>query len=351
MKKDVSCLNTKAILEYVRRHNGGDLKSLLDHLDPELDHQKDLEKFLTDPNNWVSSGVFSELCRRAREIFHDDRVAFKIGFESVSAQRLGYIQRIFVRMFRHPRDGVQKVQVVNDKFNQTKRIEIVKNTHGQAVLRLHWFPGLELNKDFCYINQGVYSAIATIWDIPPSEVVESCCFFEGGPYCEYTISWAKQSLLKGVWSWLFASRNLLQEAVAEMEEDKILLQKKYEEVYDLNSELKRRLDQLVSLQETSRAIVSILDVGNLLTSVMRLLTQTIGFERAILMLVDEDKRVLRYAYGVGAEKSIERAFHNYEIPMDRASNILVRVANTGIPAFIGDASLAPLNKENPILRI
>lgn len=351
MNKEISCLNTKAIVEYVRRHNGGDLRSLLEHLDPELDHQKDLEKFLTDPNNWVSSKVFSDLCLRAREIFHDDRIAFKIGFESISANRLGYIQRIFVRTMRHPRDGIHKAQIINDKFNRTKSIEIVENTHGRARVRLHWYPGLELNKDSCYINQGVYSAIATIWGIPPSEVVESCCFFEGGSYCQYTISWAKQSLLRGLWSWVFPQRHLLEEAVAEMEKDKVLLQKKYEEVYDLNVELKHRLDQLVSLQESSRAIVSILDAKKLLTSVMRLLTQTIGFERAILMLVDENKKVLRYAYGVGAEESIERAFRNYQIPMDRASNILVRVANTGIPAFIEDSTVAPLNRENPILKI
>ena len=240
MNKEISCLNTKAIVEYVRRHNGGDLRSLLEHLDPELDHQKDLEKFLTDPNNWVSSKVFSDLCLRAREIFHDDRIAFKIGFESISANRLGYIQRIFVRTMRHPRDGIHKAQIINDKFNRTKSIEIVENTHGRARVRLHWYPGLELNKDSCYINQGVYSAIATIWGIPPSEVVESCCFFEGGSYCQYTISWAKQSLLRGLWSWVFPQRHLLEEAVAEMEKDKVLLQKKYEEGYVRNAELKPR---------------------------------------------------------------------------------------------------------------
>lgn len=351
MRKEVSCLNTKALVEYVRRCREEAVAPLLDRLDPELEHQKDLEKFLTDPLNWVSCSVFSELCRRTRAIFEDDGIAFKIGFESVQANRLGYIQRIFLRSLRHPRDGIQKAGVVNNKFNRTKRVEIVESTQGRAVVRLHWLPDLELTKDFCLINQGVYSAIATMWGIPPSEIVETQCFFEGGSCCEYGITWSKQSLWKGMWSRIFTPRAVLQEAVVEMEKDKELLQKKYGEIYDLNTELRRRLDQLVSLQETSRAIVSILDVGKLLTSVMRLLTQTLGFERAILMLVDEDRGVLKYAYGMGAAADVEQIFQKYEIPLDRVSNILVRVATTGIPAFIEDSSSAPLNRENPILKI
>lgn len=351
MKKEVSCLNTKAILEYVRRHNNGDLTLLLDHLDPELDSQKDLEQFLSDPNNWVSARIFSELCHRAREIFHDEKIVIKIGFESVGANRLGYIQRIFARSFGSPRMGLKKVHLINEKFNRTKSIEVVETSRRGGLVRLHWYKRIGLTRDFCYMNQGVYSALLTIWKIPPGQVVETQCFFEGAPFCEYRMRWQERSFFRGIFEKVFTPHRLLESAVKEMESDKHLLEKKYAEVYELNVELKQRISELSTLQDTSRAIVSILEEEKLFESVMKLLTSTTGFNRAILMLIDEKKRALRYAYSVGAGEDLLQPLLNYEVPLDRLSNVLARVASAGIPAFIEDAGRAPLNHDNLLLKL
>ena len=77
MEKETSCINAKAILDYVKEYNNGDLSGLLENLDPEIDSMPDPEGFFYDPNNWISCDVISELYKRARLLFHNEMVAYE----------------------------------------------------------------------------------------------------------------------------------------------------------------------------------------------------------------------------------------------------------------------------------
>ncbi|MBW1862425.1 MAG: hypothetical protein JRJ02_08635, partial [Deltaproteobacteria bacterium] len=50
MEKEVSCINTKALLDYVSANNNGDLSALLDNLDPYIHSLSEPEIFLRDQN-------------------------------------------------------------------------------------------------------------------------------------------------------------------------------------------------------------------------------------------------------------------------------------------------------------
>ena len=78
MENETSCINSRAILDYLKEHNV-DCSSLFGDLDPEIDSLEDIEKFLRDPNNWISCGVISKLYKRARLILQDDKAAYKMG--------------------------------------------------------------------------------------------------------------------------------------------------------------------------------------------------------------------------------------------------------------------------------
>jgi hypothetical protein len=99
MEKEVSCINSRAVLDYVREHYHGNHASLVRGLDPDIDSSPDPEKFLRDPNNWISSKIASELYERASELFQDDEIAYKIAKHSVERTNLGYAQRIIVKAF------------------------------------------------------------------------------------------------------------------------------------------------------------------------------------------------------------------------------------------------------------
>ena len=62
MNKELCCVNTKAIIDYIQKHSPDELGMLLEGLDPEIDDLGDPLAFLTDENNWTSSAgrCFSE---------------------------------------------------------------------------------------------------------------------------------------------------------------------------------------------------------------------------------------------------------------------------------------------------
>lgn len=60
MKTEVSCLNTRAILDYLHRRSI-DPKLFINGLTPELDAHGDPLAYLSDRNNWVPTGAVSLL--------------------------------------------------------------------------------------------------------------------------------------------------------------------------------------------------------------------------------------------------------------------------------------------------
>ncbi|MBU4277413.1 MAG: HD domain-containing protein [Proteobacteria bacterium] len=306
--------------------------------------------FLRDAHNWVSTGVVARMYANARELTGDPRVAYQIGFESVTHQRLGYIQQILLRAWASPKVAVRRLETINKKFNRTKELELVNATSDQALMRLHWHEGLELTDDFCLVNQGIYSAIPTIWGLPPSRVEETACYFEGDEFCEFRVHWRNPTLLQRVRLLIQNQRSLLSESLAEIEHDKQLLEHKYSEVQTLNQQLMRKIEQILAIQQASGAILSELDYGKLIPNVLSMFLKTIGYKRAMIMLVDQAKQVLRYEAGVGMDPSDLAPMDGYSVSMDRTSNLLARVAQSGQPLITQDATSLNLNPKNLIIR-
>ncbi|HTP11110.1 MAG TPA: GAF domain-containing protein, partial [Anaerolineae bacterium] len=60
----------------------------------------------------------------------------------------------------------------------------------------------------------------------------------------------------------------------------------------------RRLDELVALQKTSKQVAHSLDLDEVLTSILQTVVDTLGFEFAVISLVDEDRRLIRSDRGI-----------------------------------------------------
>ena len=99
MEKETSCINSRAIIDYVKAHNKGDCSPVLEGLDPEINSLPDPEGFLRDPNNWVSCAVVCKLLERAGVVFNDEMTAYKIARYAAENAALGYAQGIIVKEF------------------------------------------------------------------------------------------------------------------------------------------------------------------------------------------------------------------------------------------------------------
>ena len=327
MEKQTSCTNIKPIFHYLEANHAGDPRELVDRLHPEIDALDDPVGFLCDGNNWVSTEVVVKLFERAKRTLKDDRAAYHIGKFAVKNVSPGYVQKIFVKAFWSSKMGFKHVQKINDKFNRSKRVELTAIERGGAVIRLHWDSSMIVSKDICLYNQAIYTFMPTIWLGMPIKLEETHCFFEEDPYCEYHITWPFQNRIREYISRFFSSRTMLKDIIAEQEKDKEIIEQKYEEVNRLNVALNQKIRQLVAIQDTGKAILSVLDLSQLLTVILNILSNVCKLERALIMLVTEDGRYLEYRHSIGFDGGVPEEVKKYRVSMDRVSNIVARVAS------------------------
>ena len=348
MEKEVSCTNSRAIINYVKNNNG-DLEYVLKDLDPEIDSLPDKASYLCDETNWISCSVATKLYERARILFKDDLTAFHIAKYAAENFHLGYGQRIIVKAFWTIKKGLKNVQRINDKWNRNKRVELVELNNNNAVVRLHWTPGMAVSKDICLYNQGSYSYIPVIWGGSPISLEEKRCFFSGDPYCEYHLKWSSRSNIRNIFSSFFSSKSVLNDTIKEMEIDKLVIERKFEEVSQLNIDLNNKIKQLQAIQDTGKAILSVLNLDDLLTVIMNTLSNVCRIQRALILLVNEQEGCLEYLHATGFDGEIPDAIRKYRIPLHRVNNILVRVTSTGKSEYIPDVENSSLRKENIVL--
>ncbi|MBW1764326.1 MAG: GAF domain-containing protein, partial [Deltaproteobacteria bacterium] len=220
------------------------------------------------------------------------------------------------------------------------------------------------SKDICLYNKGAYTFFPAVWGGKPLDVKEVCCYFEGAPYCEYHLKFPVRNRWHEIISRFFTSRSVLEETIEEMETDKRVIDEKYEEVnrlneklykkYNevnyLNDELKQKVNQLQAIHNTGKAILSVLDLDQLLAIIMNTLSNICKVDRSIIMLIDKQEEYLVYLYGIGISEDTRENIKDYKIPLDRVNNILVRVINKGHSEYIPDVGNSNLKKENELLK-
>ena len=350
MEKHHSCLNTRAIIEYFQEYLPGEVYRLFTGLGPEIEDLANPQEFLMEINNWVSSDVVTKMFENAKAITQDDEIPFKIGFESAARKKLGYVQRIIMFAHKNPRRTLKRVQAINDKFNKNKTIELVSARGDSATIRLHWFKEIPGNIDYCLFNKGIYTGIPTIWNLPPAALEETKCYFQGDEYCEYHFRWERKFSIKEGMLRLLVPWRALNYTIEELERDKELLKKKFDEIHRLNIQLKEKIDQLICMQETSTAALSVLNLEKLLQVTLRLLINSAKLDRAGILLLDEKGEELELTYAEGILPELLDRVKNYRIPITKVDNVIARVAMTGIPVVIQNVARSKLNMNNPLIQ-
>ncbi|HID69844.1 MAG TPA: PAS domain S-box protein, partial [Desulfobacterales bacterium] len=190
----------------------------------------------------------------------------------------------------------------------------------------------------------------TIWGCPPAELVETKSFFDGDDYCEYHLQWQPPSRLKTFLFKLMTPGKVVRETIVELECDKELLKEKYNHINKLNKVLERKVAELTTLQESSTAILSTLELEELLDLIIAKLMDVADLDRAGIFLTNKDKQSLVLIHAVGIEEQLISQVKGYEIPLDKVDNIIARSAHSKEPIFIEDVAALSLNPENLLLK-
>ncbi len=338
MRNETSCINSKAVLGYVKRYNQGLIEPLIQNLDPEIDRMIHPDIYLSDQNNWISCHILSRLFKRARELFCDPFIAFKIGKFAVQESSLGLSQKILLKASLSTREALIAFHGVNEQCSRNKKLEIVTLKHNEAAIRLHWNASMNVTRDNCIYNQGIFTFMPQIWKGSKIRLQETCCFFEGADYCEYKLDWPEKNRFFAFFNRLLPHNYTHQEIISELEINRKQIELKYEETRRLNSELNKKIVQLEAIQETGKAILSILDLDELLTVIMRLLSSSCQINHAIILLTDRSNRMLEYFYGTGFSPGPPSQVKAYRVSLDRKNHCLAAVAKSGKARYLQAAA-------------
>jgi putative nucleotidyltransferase with HDIG domain len=348
---NVNCLNSRAIIEYLRRHYPEHLAELISGLPSSIGTMPRLEEYLCDENNWVPSSLVVKMFENAKRITGNPEVAFSIGFESITHRDLGYAQRLFLTLFASPQSLLRKNQRLHEKLNKTKKITVISEGPLRSVLRLDWFDGVRSSHDVCSYNRGIYSALPTLWGYAPALVEESPCRFEGGEYCKITINWGLGvGRIKGFLSRLLKHRKHPRgESAKLLEEARLLVEKDKEDLRQRSDELQNKVEILKAINAATQILVSSPDIQQVLDKTLRPMITVLGFDRALIMSYSEQTQSLDYLYGVGGVFDDMDRIKDYRIPITKDDNLVIKVFKQREPVIIKDATAAGLNLANRIL--
>lgn len=108
-----------------------------------------------------------------------------------------------------------------------------------------------------------------------------------------------------------------------------------------NLDLQERLAELMTLNELAAAAGSTLDRDELLDNSLAAVTRHLRFDRALVMLADEERGVLGSGRSVGGNAEMAARIAELELPLDAEVSQLVQLYHADGPLFFRDADHDP----------
>jgi signal transduction histidine kinase len=108
-----------------------------------------------------------------------------------------------------------------------------------------------------------------------------------------------------------------------------------------NRDLEQRVAELVTLNELGVEVVGTLDRDALLDRSLAAITRHLRFDRALILLVDEERGVLTGGRSVGGSPEMAARIAELELPIDLPDGLLSRIARADGPLLFRDVDQDP----------
>lgn len=106
-------------------------------------------------------------------------------------------------------------------------------------------------------------------------------------------------------------------------------------------ELDRKITELTILHDLGKSMNSTLDLERLLNTVIICVVGGLKFDRAVIFLVDDDKKWIRFA---ASNKTLETKIKDIKISLETSSGVFAKVATSGEEVYIKDVDKNELVK-------
>jgi signal transduction histidine kinase len=118
-----------------------------------------------------------------------------------------------------------------------------------------------------------------------------------------------------------------------------------------NLDLQERLAELMTLNELAAAAGSTLDRDELLDRSLVAVTRHLRFDRALILLADEERGVLASGRSIGGSPDMAARIAELELPLDAAVSQLVQLFHADGPLFFRDADHDPDERNRAFARM
>ena len=159
------------------------------------------EHHLKDSAYWVSNEFSLALFANAREVFGGSNALITAGEEAA----IEHFSRtaIFVSRICSTKFVCKQAAKINARFNKTKEVKLANLTDNSATFELHYRPNIQLQKDICNWNIGIYKGIGKITGATDVKCEETKCIVDGDEHCVFNMTWRKKPFfLKKFLRWI-----------------------------------------------------------------------------------------------------------------------------------------------------
>ena len=132
------------------------------------------------------------------------------------------------------------------------------------------------------------------------------------------------------------SRELIREQVRALSKANVELHSAQGQLEKTNRGLERMVNELSSLQAIGTAITSILAMDQLLDTVLETIVHNLRYDRAMIMLVDEEKKALTNGRMSGGTDAMIGYVEGLQLPIEGNPSALSRVAASGESILVGN---------------
>ncbi len=223
----------------------------------------------------------------------------------------------------------------------------------------------------CENRRGMLAGVPLIFGLPSAEIEETECMHRGGKKCSYHLKWQEQSSLIDVVRFSFLTITLFT-CVTCISNWKfgflaafstltagtmVVVRKRLNHQRDELLNHNQMLDQVIKkLEQKNQELALVSQVAQMthsLTSpeilfqtVVKNVCEKLNYDRAVLLLADLERQVLRVVahFGFTAELQDLLTQTEFTIRQDNSAGFFIRVINTKAPVLISDVS-----KELPLL--
>ncbi|TVQ76485.1 MAG: GAF domain-containing protein [Bradymonadales bacterium] len=331
--------------------------------------------YLSDENAW-SSIVFDQRftsLAKFKSGFSD--ICYEVGKRAISKERIGLTIYFWGRYALTTEEIYLKIPGIISMFNRLIRCEVLSGRPGFLEVRLDFDDrglgpeekhALQENIPNVLDNlRGYFEAIPSVHRLPPAQVL--IVKDDRGSAYNIKVSYEHhRPLLKRAAWWVFSgfvaglsyvylspylekallqlgfgllilsllcllkvwgSKLLLQKVAKSSDETVKQLDRQYSILHRTKEELQRRLQETELLNKVIQSLVQTSSRGEIIDLTCRLIQQILGYDRALIFLVDKEGRSLRCEGSIGLDDRLAKALGDFRLPTEIESSDPYKLTN------------------------